>query len=123
VKELSAEAARRHQLTPGERTVFPRKTLEANDVHEKPAPHYVKETYGSTQVGGTQVQLLSGVPFDKLGYPDLPEKSFVSTSESIQHTIYKGMIAPAVLFGCFLLRTRRSAKHDENDDDDQQGGK
>jgi len=119
VKELSAEADRRHELTPGERAFFPRKTVDSTDVHEKPAPHYVKETYGETQVGGTQVKLLAGVPFDKLGYPELPDKSYVATSETIQHTLYKGMIAPALLFGTFLLRTRISAKHEENDAEDE----
>ena len=53
------------------------------------------------------MQLLSGVPFQELGMPLLPDKAFVSISETIQHTLYKGMIAPAVLFGCLLFLVRR----------------
>jgi hypothetical protein len=67
-------------------------------------------------VGGTQVCYLAGVPFDKLGLPVLPEKSFVSTSETIQHTVYKGMIAPALLFGCLLFAVRRHGNHNKNED-------
>jgi Fe-S-cluster-containing dehydrogenase component len=117
VTVLRAEAERRHKMTPGERAFFPRKTADSTDVHEKPAPHYVAETYGLTEVGGTQMQLLSGVRFEKLGMPVLPKKSFVATSETIQHTLYKGMIAPAVLFGCLLVLVRRATKHDEHEDE------
>jgi Fe-S-cluster-containing dehydrogenase component len=114
VTVLRAEAERRHKMTPGERAFFPRKTADSTDVHEKPAPHYVAETYGLTEVGGTQMQLLSGVRFEKLGMPVLPKKSFVATSETIQHTLYKGMIAPAVLFGCLLVLVRRATNNEQD---------
>ena len=128
VTVLREEAKRRRQLVPGERAFFPRKTADSTDVYEKPAPHYVAETYGLTEVGGTQMQLLSGVPFKKLGMPVLPDKAFVSTSETIQHTIYKGMIAPAVLFGCLLFLVRRvtnkeAALHAALDPEDDHKGK
>jgi len=113
---LRAEAERRHKLTVGERTFFPRKTVDSTDTHEKKAPRYNAETYGLKEVGGTQVCYLAGVPFEKLGLPSLPEKSFVSTSEKIQHTLYKGMIAPALLFGSLLFAVRRHANHDEKED-------
>ena len=114
---LRAEAERRHKLVPGERAFFPRKSADSNDTHEKPAPHYNAETYGLTEVGGTQVVYMAGVPFGDLGLPKLPEKSFVSTSEKIQHTLYKGMIAPAVIFGSLLFLVRRSANHDEKEEE------
>jgi hypothetical protein len=48
--------------------------------------------------------MLAGVPFSKLGLPELPEKSYASTAENIQHTLYKGMIAPIVaLAGLFYF--------------------
>ena len=115
VEELRTEARRRHAMRAGERAFFPRRRAGSTDVHEKPAPHYVAGTYGLTEIGGTQVQYLAGVSFRKLGMPELPNKSFVSTSERIQHTLYKGMIAPAVLFGSLLFLVRRAAKHDDED--------
>jgi hypothetical protein len=47
---------------------------------------------------------LAGVPFTKLGLPDLPNHAPAVFSEKIQHTIYKGFIAPVALYGtlCFL---------------------
>jgi Fe-S-cluster-containing dehydrogenase component len=115
VTELRAEAERRHRMKAGDREFFPRKTVRSTDTYEKPAPRYVEETYGLEEVGGTQVAYLSGVSFQKLGLPKLPNKSFVSTSEKIQHTIYKGMIAPAVLFGSLLFLVRRATKHREEE--------
>jgi len=120
VTVLRAEAGRRHKLVPGERAFFPRKTADSTDVHEKPAPHYVAETYGLTEVGGTQMQLLAGVAFEKLGMPALPKKSFVSTSETIQRTLYKGMMAPAALFACLLFLVHRSANHAEHKDEHEE---
>jgi Fe-S-cluster-containing dehydrogenase component len=112
---LRAEAERRLRLTVGERAFFPRKTVDSTDTHEKPSSRYNTKTYGLTEVGGTQVLYLAGVSFEKLGLPTLPEKSFVSTSEKIQHTLYKGMIAPAVLFSGLLFAVRRHANHNEKE--------
>jgi Fe-S-cluster-containing dehydrogenase component len=111
VSELAAEADRRHRLKPGEPALYPRRTVNSGDVHEKPAPHYQPRTYGAREVGGTQVQLLSAVSYNKLGYPTLPDKPFVETSEEIQHSLYKGMIAPAVLFGVLLILVNRAHDH------------
>jgi Fe-S-cluster-containing dehydrogenase component len=119
VKDLQEEADRRHKMKPGERAFFPRKRVGSTDVHEKPAPHYEAETYGIEEVGGTQMLLLAGVPYEKLGYPKLPKKPFVAISEHIQHTLYKGMIAPVVLFASLLFLVRRSTKsHDEHKADE-----
>jgi hypothetical protein len=52
--------------------------------------------------------MLAGVSFDKLGLPDLPEKSAASRSEGVQHTLYKGMIAPLLLFAGFVYAARRT---------------
>lgn len=115
VTALREEAERRHQLQPGETAFFPRGRVDSTDVVEKRAAHYLQETYGLTEVGGAQMNLLAGVPFEKLGYPKLPNKPFVSTSEHIQHTLYKGMIAPAVLFGTLLFMVRRNAGREKED--------
>ena len=42
--------------------------------------------------------------FDKLGLPNLKQEPPAEFSEKIQHTIYKGFIAPVALYGtlCFI---------------------
>jgi Fe-S-cluster-containing dehydrogenase component len=116
VTALQVEADRRHALKPGETTFFPRKTVGSKDVTEKVAPHYLPATYGESEVGGTQVRFLAGVPFDKLGYPKLPKKPYVDTSEGIQHTLYKGMVAPVAVFVGLLYFASRTAKHEEQEE-------
>lgn len=109
-EELLQEAHRRLQLEPGSTYAYPRNTLDDPDRHEAIVPQYIDRVYGETQGGGTQVMVLAGVPFDKLDFPDIPERSFASLSETIQSTIYKGMIAPLALLGGLMFVTRRTLK-------------
>ncbi|MBU2643119.1 hydrogenase 2 operon protein HybA [bacterium] len=65
----------------------------------KQSPHiYVNQVYGEKEGGGTSVIYLSKVPFEKLGLPNLPDHSQASVSESIQHSLYQGLIAPIVIY-------------------------
>ena len=80
---------------------------------------YVDKIYGEHDGGGTQVLYLSHVPFEKLGLPELGDEAVPKLNRTIQHGIYKGMIAPAVLYvamGAVMLRNRRA------DDKDDGGG-
>jgi len=62
---------------------------------------------------------LTGVPHEKLGLPKLPNHSYAAISEGMQHTIYKGMIAPLALFSGLVMLARRSVKNgDENKNDE-----
>ncbi len=73
---------------------------------------YVNKIYGETDGGGTQVLYLSHVPFEKLGLPELEEKSHAARNRTIQHGIYKGMIAPAALWvvlGGVMIRNRSAS--------------
>jgi len=46
--------------------------------------------------------------------PIIPERSFASISETIQHTVYKGMVAPlALLGGLMFVSRRRLGKEDD----------
>ncbi|CAA7614318.1 hydrogenase 2 operon protein HybA [Magnetospirillum sp. UT-4] len=113
---LSAEIDRRKAMAPGAAATFPRRTVDSGDVHEKAAPQYVEHVYGQSEVGGTQVRYLSGVPFDKLGLPTgLPERSYSSVSETLQHTLYGYLAAPAVVLGGLVVAALRGARdhHDE----------
>lgn len=77
---------------------------------------YINRVYGEVEGGGTSVLYLSKVPFDKLGFPDLPEYSQASVSEGIQHTLYNKLIAPGVVYALLALvafRNRSGQKEEE----------
>jgi len=89
---------------------FPRGDIRDNRPdHEATILDYERHVYGKTEVGGTQVLYLSGVPHEKLGLPKLSSFSPVRLSEGLQHTIYQWMMLPAaavaVLAG-IVLRNR-----------------
>ncbi len=118
VAGLKAEAERRHALPPGQSATFPRKTVDdLADGHTKAVGHYLPATYGEHEMGGTQMMLLSGVPFDKLGYPALSETSNASVSESLQHGIYKNMAAPVAVLAGLMYAAHKHTKHDGRDED------
>jgi Fe-S-cluster-containing dehydrogenase component len=76
---------------------------------------YINKVYGEFDLGGTNHMYLAGVPFSKLGLPDLPNAAPAEFSEKIQHTIYKGFIAPVALYStlCFLAM-KNQKKQDAN---------
>ncbi len=78
---------------------------------------YNPKVYGEHDIGGTQILYMTqaGIPFEAMGLPDLGEKSAPSLTETIQHTLYKGFIAPLALFGIFATVVNRNAKklHEE----------
>jgi Fe-S-cluster-containing dehydrogenase component len=119
-KQLLEEAKRRLAKKSGETYVFPRGKLgsEEHPPHEAQVPQYQQHVYGEKEAGGTQVIYLSGVPFQKLGLPtNLPDYSYAVITESIQHTLYKGMIAPLALLGGLVYFAKRNA--DKNDEEDK----
>ncbi len=79
---------------------------------------YVEKIYGEWDSGGTGVLYLASVPFERLGFPELPEYSSARISEGIQHTIYQHMIAPILIyFGLAFVafRNTRSAHKQKED--------
>ena len=113
-EQMLEEAHRRLALEPGSTYQYARNTLDDPNRHEATVPHYVDRVYGETQGGGTQVLVLAGVPFEDLDLPNIPERSFASLSETIQHTVYKGMVAPlALLGGLMFVSRRRLGKEDD----------
>jgi Fe-S-cluster-containing dehydrogenase component len=79
---------------------------------------YEPKVYGEHDGGGTQVLYLSkaGIPFGSLGLPDLGEKPVPETAQKIQHGVYQGFIAPAVLYvilSAVIWRNRKSATGEE----------
>ena len=108
VEELLVEAKRRLRMQAGQRYDFPVASSASGQMQSHPAGHYLEHIYGENEAGGSQVLLLSGVPFVNLGLPELPEQSFVEVADGIQYAIYKGMVYPLVLLGglIYIIRKR-----------------
>ncbi len=113
VSDLKAEAALRLSKQPGESHDFPRGLCGGDRPgHEGRIASYQDTYYGDRELGGTQVMYLSGVPYEKLGLPtNVPDYGYAALSEGIQHTLYKGMIAPAALFVGLVYLAKRSASN------------
>lgn len=121
-EELLDEAKRRLNGKAGENTRYPRQTI-AHDSYEHPIAHYQPHIYGEKEGGGTQVLVLAGVPFDKLGLPELADLSTGARSEHVQHSLYKGMVLPfAALAGITFMvqhNMRNEQRKEKEDQDDE----
>jgi hypothetical protein len=126
VADLREEAHRRLSLKPGDRYEYPRGDINGRYGRPTP-PHekvvqvaYLPEVYGENVLGGTQALYLSAVPFDKLGLPygNVPDHMYATETEGVQHFLYKGMVAPAVvLAGLATLAYRNAKKHGDAEED------
>jgi Fe-S-cluster-containing dehydrogenase component len=113
VSELKKEVARRRSLKPGTLAEFPRGRIGGRDFQVRPVAQYVDHVYGEHEIGGTQVMHLSAVPIDKLGKPALPNVAPASVSESLQHTLYHGLIAPLAFLAGLVAVAKRNVKDGE----------
>lgn len=115
-KELLAEAKKRLASKPGETYTYARgRASDAMHTHEKAAPEYQQHIYGESEVGGTQVMHIAGVPLKKLGMPELPDRSYASIAEGVQHTLYNGMIAPAIALAGLAYVVKRNTSNEDED--------
>ena len=111
---LLEEARRRLALKPGETYRYPRGDVrDPYSYHEKAIPEYQQHIWGENEAGGTNVLHISSIPFDKLGMPDIPERSYASISETVQHTLYQYMALPAVVLGALTWRIKQTDDHDD----------
>ena len=79
---------------------------------------YIDKVYGEHEAGGTQVLYLSHVPFEKLGLPALSTDSLPARARMVQHAVYRGFIAPTVLYailGFVTFRNRKNAPWREDE--------
>jgi Fe-S-cluster-containing dehydrogenase component len=113
---LMKEAKQRLELKSGEIYNFPVRTVDSKEKKSRPVANYVKQIYGEKEGGGAQYLLLSAVPFSKLGLPTMPETSGAAKSETLQHTLYKGLIGPLVLLGGLAVAAYRSTKKHPTDE-------
>ncbi|OFZ22304.1 MAG: hydrogenase 2 protein HybA [Bdellovibrionales bacterium GWB1_55_8] len=109
-KDLLAEARKRLELPTGSTYEYPINVVEASYRLPQEVAPYVSHIYGEREAGGTQCLMLSAVPHDKLGMPKLPEYSYAGQTENLQHTLYRGMIAPGALFAGLLYAAYRTTK-------------
>lgn len=118
VDALIKEAKRRLDMVPGKYYRFPISDISGATPPEfksRMAAKYVPSVYGENEIGGTQVLHLAGVPFEKLGFPDLPDESYASISDGIQYAIYKGMVYPIVVLGglIYMVNKRNGGDKEE----------
>ncbi|MCW9051835.1 MAG: hydrogenase 2 operon protein HybA [Motiliproteus sp.] len=118
--ELLAEAKRRVAMKPGEENTFPLGTVGSPHGHVAPAADYQPHVFGEHEGGGTQVMVVSGVPHTELGLPDLPDRSYAAVSETVQHSIYSNMLAPAGLLAGLLYFARRNTQEEGQDKDKEE---
>ncbi len=113
VNRLLNEAKKRLKMVPGKYYEFPTLHMNSgkNQIHM--SKQYIKSVFGESELGGTQVMLLSGVSFGKLGFPELPDESYAVLSESIQHSLYDKLILPAAVLGGLSLLIAGRKKRDE----------
>ncbi len=80
---------------------------------------YFPKVYGETDGGGTQVLYLSaaGIPFEKLGLPDIGDQPLPELSETLQHAVYQGFVAPIVLYGALGLVIYRNRKRQSSEEE------
>lgn len=91
--------------------------------HEKPAPAYRQEVFGDADdSGGTQVLHIAAVPFQKLGLPELPERSYAARSETVQHTLYGGAVLPLAALAGLVYAARRSTVAHREEEEPGKGG-
>ena len=113
VQELRKEARRRLALQPGQTADYPLQRIDSQETRAVTVKPYQNYIYGERDGGGTQVLMLTGVPYNKLGLPTLPVESAAATSETLMHSLYKGMIAPYVILGgLFYVVYKNTTKQD-----------
>lgn len=83
------------------------------EAHSRISSHpdkYVDHIYGEKEAGGTSVLYVSPVPFEKLGFPDVGEKSFPKYSKAALSAVPPAVLAlGGLLGGAYALFKRRVA--------------
>ena len=80
---------------------------------------YIPHVFGESEAGGTNWMYISGVPFEELGFPKVPQRPLPRLTESIQHGLFQYLWSPIVLFGV-LGGVMYMNKHKEPEDKDGQ---
>lgn len=108
-------------VCPRRAVIFGKRTdllADARDRIARLPDRYEPRVYGEIDGGGTQVLALApkNVPFERFGLPDLGDAPVPELSETVQHGIYRGFVAPAALYavlGVTLWRNRKRGEENE----------
>lgn len=77
---------------------------------------YVNHVYGEHEVGGTCWLYISGAPFEKLGFLNVPDTAPSRRTEAIQSGLFSYLWSPAVLFaglaGVMALTNKKEDGHE-----------
>jgi len=71
--------------------------LAKQRIKENPG-QYITHIYGEHEAGGTSWMYVSGVPFEKLGFVNLPDSPMPKLSETVQHSLFSYLWSPILLF-------------------------
>ena len=116
VSDLLDEAHRRLALKAGGTTEYPLHRLGAGEMRRGRVAEYQPKVYGEFDGGGTQTLLLASVPFEDLGMPSLGDDSRARLTETIQHGLYQGLAAPALLLGGLVFTVYRRTRVAESEE-------
>jgi Fe-S-cluster-containing dehydrogenase component len=109
-------------ICPVEAITFGRRSELLEMAHQridKDPGRYVDHVYGEHEAGGTSWLYLTGVPFERLGFANVPDTPLPKTTETIQHALFNYLWSPAVLFGALggvmaLTHRRRGGDNDKD---------
>jgi Fe-S-cluster-containing dehydrogenase component len=119
VTELRDEAQRRLALKPGTEYDFPVQTVNSKERLKRDIAKYADGVYGLTEAGGTQNLMLSGVPFDLLGFNrniakfDLPSLTWAYIAKI--PWVFAGVFLGGTTLYAITHRKERSDKGDKHD--------
>lgn len=119
---LLTEARKRLNQAPGSQYAYPRQQVGSSDTYLHDVARYQPSIYGEKEGGGTQVLILSAIPTANFGLPELDPIATGARAEHIQHTLYKGLVLPAVaLVGitCLVRRHSKAEQQDHKEDGDE----
>ena len=105
------------EVCPRKAIIYGKREALLQEAHARIArqpKRYFPKVYGEHDAGGTQVLYLNpaGLAFEKVGLPALGEQSVPHLSNTIQESLYQGMLTPAALYAALAFVVRRNNKNE-----------
>jgi Fe-S-cluster-containing dehydrogenase component len=108
------------EICPPQCLVFAKRSELLELAHRKisePGSKYLDHVYGEHEVGGTSWLYISSHPMEELGMPVLGAQAPPRLTETIQHGVFKGFVAPLAWFAFLggMMRLFRPRKEEEGE--------
>lgn len=103
-------------ICPNDALTFGRRDALVKLAHERIQSRpgeYVDHVYGEHEAGGTSWLYLSNVPFEKVGFPLLENRSPSQLTEALQHSVFKHWVPPVMLYGLLSVIMWLGKKQDD----------